>query len=840
MCKIPTYPLATTTILEESSAYRGFSSDSPIVFEGQKLLRNGKHMPAGTTDEALQTSQNPRHGENTASPLYAPPVFILFNKGKMPVETAKESTSLGHATTTNPNGFYISLTPPANPYQFIFDAIHSMIIWGSPTEQPGVMAQILFQDFIDNPPVFSTASTLLDSLSGYYDNANVNGVNVGSPFGTTFLVVKGNLTLSGRLIGPTNQASSTILIVLGNLTMTDNDWIDNNWENSSGSAGKIIVFATGNVSAYGIGVDSLSEDLFVAHHGTFYYAANGQETLDDPDLITFVNPNPETRMVLLTGGSVVGDFIPPNTYVAITGSHELSDSSDMTAPFTGTVTYFEMVVPSGAFDDQKALSIITVRFILQYDVVIASTSKGIIISTQDGKDYLTRVIFCFNGTPNIGLHTESFGFHSYVKAMLQTYRVSESTYDIFKAGFYLTMNDEGFIGFSATPYEIEPLPRFIGPTKITKNCLFSLTSWPLTSFNQFEGGMDPYVVEGSDAVSKYRRLQEPPTSTSLLVELLAPYDSEIKYIPLGGISTSGVIVLKNDGARSRVTYVSCVIQPTRQENVIVAPQVNVATGDFPNLTVVYVDRDRIIFRAGKEIYSANYNNQLGLNLIWADDFIIDGVHRLIGFGRGSTNNHRSFYEYKNGLKVELFSCLVVNALPPINLLIKVIWSDMISEKAKFIESKTSKTYRTFDGVVIEGVRPDMLLGSIILPAGSTLLNEMLANGYELTSVAPNGDMTLTQKTRTTTKPIVKAGVIIARQQVIIKYARFLFFGVAVLPIPLADGTYDGIDHDGDPTRIQITNHKIPNVGAANIPQRISSITTDYIMELREFAELILR
>jgi hypothetical protein len=198
--------------------------------------------------------------------------------------------------------------------------------------------------------------------------------------------------------------------------------------------------------------------------------------------------------------------------------------------------------------------------------------------------------------PNAGVATESYPTTN--APMVRTYRVSEDGYAFWGYGIYVTTNNTGdFVMSPVAPLAsgdtFFPSLSALGTSEYklndTAGTLISLVTGERThgvsSTSQkieedvVSGGSDPYTLVGNEYVSTYTSFRFPPdNATTHACNIGAPYDSYVRYRPLGGrvkkvVSDEGVkvdcrlvdgsLIVKNTDLLSRRVHLVCTIETSR-------------------------------------------------------------------------------------------------------------------------------------------------------------------------------------------------------------------------------------------------------------------------------------
>ena len=238
-----------------------------------------------------------------------------------------------------------------------------------------------------------------------------------------------------------------------------------------------------------------------------------------------------------------------------------------------------------------------------------------VLSTIDNQSYPSFIVIQNDliSLPNTGLATAPFYATPYVREpMVATYRVSEDGYAFFHGGYYITISNTGSFVFSDDPASstiaklVIPSPPYplndSAGTIITQDCTIDVMDVPVSASGATlaGGGMDSYALSTVSGVyqSKYRLLQ--PLGTVLpqlpnAVMISAPYDSFVRYCPLGGtvvsatagkIMNGGYIVIQNTGRRSSVVSLTCKILTSGQTGATLYPNTNVAWNYRPSIPLL--------------------------------------------------------------------------------------------------------------------------------------------------------------------------------------------------------------------------------------------------------------
>lgn len=815
--KMTTYNPTSTTVPSESSAWNGFSTIVPVALvDGagaplQHFHYDQEEQP-GLIDgvdpipDELLTDVVPRHGENTCSSIYAMALLILFKfAGWMPKSVVDFAStvfmSVGYATHTVQ--FYVR-----SQLQYFDDSIFA--IGGNLTIADNKAVAVAALTAIKNginagTLVVSTATTLPTLSTGlFYIRPSSGMLTIGGGTGVlgggaeTVLFIDGHTTLGS--IAATGTFNTTI-ICTGNVTFNTPAW----W---SAVSGKLTILAKGAVSASAGAPSTISGSagkLMVAHGGNYTYYIGGGGTFDGPNFVSFVEtatPGVTTKLGITPSNGTpynAGEIAAISghdelaTDIGMTANHTFYNAGTYTNGFNGTVVYADMV--NTQEDEDFAVSFLAGRARTQYAAGMAVTNISKANDVHEiqfslrGKMYETKVAFqkATNHSPNFGIHTEPHGHQHYIADMLQTYRISNERYEAFKSGRYFEMTQGGWIAVSGADFTLPPISHYNGTMLVDKACTVSTSTAFPTVMPANAGGVDPYVAEGSTFVSKYRRIEASPVVpvedlTHKTVVIHAPYQSAVKYAPLGGSTddASGITTIRNDDRRVRVIHQDVVCTRSKDAAATMGVRVNVAQGHFNGVQLSHVTETFALFTFKSELHRVNLNEP-----IIRDRGLPTEV--LVSLRYNSTTSVATFTSVVNGIENTSNITLVAPTEDPTIVHLVVHFGDMIDSLINHVDAAVEEDehfIRTINGVehhAKQVVASPNEAGELFLPdLNAEQKNELLEHGVE----------EITEKLNYY-KRFALREIALIRARYAIQAERKVFYseGQTSVPISLADGDY---------------------------------------------------
>lgn len=533
-------------------------------------------------DDDYYTSIHPRFGSNVASPEYRPPILSLIPLGgNVPVKvpytsTTKKSIAFVDAPVVNGEKQEYSISSKLWPlYSTGMTTVQSAwfdpIVANFETLRSNLTFDTLPEGTIHTgDKMYRTSSPITVSL-----DPNISGV----------IFIEGDITLSGLI----PSSSSYILLVTGKIYAKDGTF-----DNDSGVA-SISLIALGGFYEGGTQVDLTSR---LSTKNAFYLV---RPSLDDSGPVCSFSGTSDKKLVeptKYTGSSVVKMSIFDQAFVTADGVRK-----KITPTYFDLSTSAEGNVPT----DEDMYAFLRLQFKTQF--AIDSISAIIpVVERGNGAEGSFCVQYTIDGTiqesfvvvqqtakalPNAGVATEPYQTTN--ASMILTYRVSEDGYAFWNRGIYVTTNDAGDFVMSpvarlATDDWFDPslsalktsgykLNDTIG-TLITGDRTHGVSSISQKSEDiVVSGGSDPYTLVEDEYVSTYTSFRySPPPGTRHDCDIRAPYDSYVRYRPLGGrvkkVVTDkgakvdyglvdGTLIVKNTDLLSRRVHLVCTIETSR-------------------------------------------------------------------------------------------------------------------------------------------------------------------------------------------------------------------------------------------------------------------------------------
>lgn len=776
-----TYQLQSTTASQLSpSALTGYTSNQlapSAVYDPtnakQKIYIDANVSPskidatsstAVVVNPSLLTCRIPRHGENTASPIYAPPISMIIPSGG----TIAKSTNIAQLDT-------ITYAEASSTFYtldrlWIINAALGLLNAQSPSAYTAVNAilQVLKAGLRDNlTPITPDLSTVtLANNTFVAQGSQTTTGNIGG--GTTVVYCKGNLSAGGIV---SNAGETLVIVVDGSLTFTNSP---SSWYGSA-IAGTVFIIASGAVSIVNGGVPA-TPGLYVATTSTFTYNGNSA-----------YNNNATPGQVGANGlfYSTSGRTMPGGTFTAPTATSNLANTlfrfdsfADYSAgstlnnsvtngyvfqtpidptvvgslPFMPLYPQIFLVQPNVGTYPASAIAVaIALQMKYQYgaltavDNTLVNPNLARITSSLDGNGFETYV--AVQGAdapsiPNIGVHTEIFDFDNYLFPMAKSYRVDDTSYTLYTAGQYMTMAPNGDVVFSGVSYTIPNLPYPLdggATTSITNACTLSITDafpggQPSTTANQ--GGQDPYVVSSNAGVSwqsTYRDLSMPPQTTqSTIVTHSSYYDTVVKYSPLGGMvlisayptglvsppntldpsgNPTGILTIMNNlERRAKISYMDVTLLPTSATSftagvgaTAMSVYANVANDLYsdPDLPyLTFANSTIALFSYNGVLYFVNVNNQIATD---NGDYFRYNV-------TGIAPNQIGTLTKNTDINPTISCTLEPDNTTPVTITLKIIFGDMIQTEFTRVLSQLGFQYfnRVIGGGVVANYLPQHL------------------------------------------------------------------------------------------------------------------------------------
>jgi hypothetical protein len=599
--------LVSTIVPEESTAYTGkLNSNLQVVVErhpsgGPKQLVFRDSIPQNEVtvaevavddspggdvkglrmDDDYYTSIHPRFGSNVASPEYRPPILSLIPLGgnipmKVPyTSTTRKSIAFVNVPVVNGEKQEYSISSKLWPlystgmtteesawFDLVvggFEALQNSLTFEVPTESSVLAGNKMYR----------TASPTTVSL-----DPNISGV--------TF--IEGDIILSGQI----PCSSSYILLVTGKIHAKDGTFGDD------GGNASISLIALGGFYEGDTQADLTSR---LSSKNAFYLV---RPSPDGSGLVCSFSGTSSKKLdekTDYTGTSVAKISILEQAFMIVDGVRK-----KITPTYFNLSTSAEGNVPT----DEDMYAFLHLQFKTQFAIdsissIIPVVERGkgaegsfCVQYTIDGTIQESFVIVqqTANALPNAGVAIESYQVSN--PSTLLTYRVSEDGYAFWNQGIYVTINDAGdFVMSPVAPltpggwfdpnlsseYKLNDTARtLISPTTGRRTHSVSLAP------QKFEGavvsgGSDPYTLVGDEYVSTYTSFRFlSGNATSHTCNIRAPYDSYIRYRPLGGrvkkvVSDEGVkvdcrlvdgtLIVKNMDLLSRCAHLVCTIETSR-------------------------------------------------------------------------------------------------------------------------------------------------------------------------------------------------------------------------------------------------------------------------------------
>jgi len=662
----------------KTTAYTSRLSNGNVIYcTGQSAYQGGHVQPASPPPDqyvqnpSLMTSRLPHFGENTASPQYAPPILTVIPFGGNLPQRIPESD-------TSPNS--IAFVTSASPFKTMSK------LW--PLFDPTVSTKLgthmlIVQNFLQNIGNSWSTSSMATGTHVYNGNPTISTIGDNSSTSQdTLVLINGNPTITDVITGTNNV---TIVLAMGDITITNTP--------TPPTGGVIIIVTYKTLSISGITITTTSLQTNPIAAGTSYivpdnvspskmscvYSDSSSTGPSGPP----VGPPPPIPNNLPNGTPLPDPGIipvppgeggqPGSTSVYLTLPSFVSCMADMVMKIGifdyACVDSLEAVLPPAAFftmivnnggslestPSSAALRVVDLglygmyQFAVQFGFLVTEVSvlsqfgMACVKTVLDVDVYLSFLVIQRDkkSLPNAGVATASFYATPYVKMpMVQTYRVSEDGYVFCKGGYYITLSVAGEIIFnddlttlSGLSSQLE-IPLLFGPgyllddsygTPVSSQCTVAVTDVPQSSIG---GGLDPYYMNSGVYQSKYRLLQKSDHMAD--VRFGSPYDSFVRYRPLGGrvVSAKNLIsnvvvdtsddevLIQNTNRRSTVISVLCTVKISTGANAVLYPGINVRARDYLPVVqqVVYVDNNEVDFIGPNgQIYSVSNGDTSGVS-----------------------------------------------------------------------------------------------------------------------------------------------------------------------------------------------------------------------------------
>jgi hypothetical protein len=533
-------------------------------------------------DDDYYTSIHPRFGSNVASPEYRPPILSLIPLGgNVPVKvpytsTTKKTIAFVDAPVVNGEKQEYSISSKLWPLYSTGmttgqSAWFELIVATFEALRNNLTFEVLTEGLVlAGNKMYRTTSPITISL-----DSNISGV----------IFIEGDITLSGQI----PFGSGYILLVTGRIYTKDGAF-----ENSEGVA-SVGLIALGGFYEDGTPVDLTS---MLSTKNAFY----------------LVRPSPDGSGFVCSFSGTSGKKLDEKTDYTGTSVAKISvlDQAFMTIDGVRksiTPTYFNLFksAEGSVPTDEDMYAFLRLQFKTQF--AIDSISAIIpVVERGNGAEGSFCVQYTIDGTiqesfvvvqqtakalPNAGVATEPYLTAKI--SMLHTYRVSEDGYAFWKYGVYVTTNDAGdFVMSTVAPLAsgdtFYPSLSALGTSEYklndTAGTLISLATgerkYGVSSVYQevegqdVPGGSDPYTLVGNEYVSTYTSFRySPPLAAGHTCDIGAPYDSYVRYRPLGGrvkkVVTDegakadyglvdGTLIVKNTDLLSRRVHLVCTME----------------------------------------------------------------------------------------------------------------------------------------------------------------------------------------------------------------------------------------------------------------------------------------
>jgi hypothetical protein len=739
-----TYQTKSVTTKEASTAYTSeLDSEGNVLVhvDGgvvQQKTYADKDLSPGDIDGTLTvpldkyTSIDPRFGENTATRQPLPPVFI-YQKKNQPTPVIDPNGPLRFLHNEDAHFFVSSRLwiLKALHIQTFSDSISLTAVDTSPELESGFNAtKALLTNTKITTQTFDNTPDPTAQLEGdtFIFGASITVESIGSLSGNlnTVVFVDGDITITEGILTPNNGAY-TVVIATGHITITGTTSMNIN--DMGATVGSLILIAGKDIGySYTSGVlpsPMFHENVLIGAGGNLTIASDmGAENITSALHLgtTEIAPSPTFVPHDLSIDLVV---YHDQHRVVPSGYYDMWGTTAEVLNNTGvSVKNISMVALTQSINVQECLDafhvILAAQFNLGFNAFTTVINTALNNATQEirflynGKWRETMIVLQKHATnhPNIGIHTEPFGFDKYIENMAQSYRVADGVYALFSDGRYMTIPagewkvriSSANIGLPTLPYQIDQTST----TTMTIDKVASLkivdakpTDPPNATTN--EGGMDPFDAAWE---STYRALTEGWTpSTETLVRIKAPYSSFIRYAPLGGHivndSTGEItdthILVKNTSRHSRLQRRTITVQPTSQDGASLIAGMNVAAHYNATQTdhqLVYADTNTAHIWFNQKLYK-----------IPAGDANTDATV-IPGYGNAKylidIPNSNGTLEVLNGNDV-ISSELITLVAPPatITVVLEILFGDMFGDSHTTVtetEEEFEYYFRTIEGL----------------------------------------------------------------------------------------------------------------------------------------------
>jgi hypothetical protein len=300
--------------------------------------------------------------------------------------------------------------------------------------------------------------------------------------------------------------------------------------------------------------------------------------------------------------------------------------------------------------------------------------------------------------------------------------------------------------------------------------------------------MDPYTPEEGGAFkSKYRRLKPTPDfpdedATHETVVIHAPYQSIVKYAPLGGRTnaTNGWSVIKNDQQRAHVVHTDVVCSRAKDAAAVMGVRVNAAQGHFEAIQVIYISETFATFTFESKLYRVNAGSTITVKSN-------ANVESLVKLTYSSTTGDATFSVITNGIETSTVTAIDEPTEDDTLVHLIVHFGDMIDDAIMHVdalENEEDQFVRTIYGLehhASPAVVTSNETGEIFLPGlTDEQKNELLEYGVQELADKLN----YYKRFALYEKPLV-------RPRYTIQAERKIFYSdeQESVPISLADGEY---------------------------------------------------
>jgi hypothetical protein len=604
-----------------------------------------------------------------------------------------------------------------------------------------------------------------------------------------------------------------------------------------------IVIATGKITLRNGITSGTSSVVFIGLNGVFNGSSHVSNEFQGTSITCAFPSNTSSGMSYTTNTGVIS-FNSPVTH-EVTTTTKVSFFDDVYTIKEGTRTNvtpmcFSFTSYDGSHNDDDVVLFLKLQFAVQFHAsvdrvipVIPNTElfngSYCVQYTIDDEQHESFVVFRSSekSLPNAGVATESYCTDTYVKPMVQTYRVSEYGYAFYKNGYYITLNSIGDFVISddimkVTLKDME-VERYTldAKTVITKDRADNLPdSFPEGGIGSLpdgvpEGGMDPFELLGGRSFSSHYSLiqkQNQPVEGIKECIIAAPYDSHIYYRPLNGridsiegpinaVLDNGTLIVRNNNRRSTKVSVICNVVPCKH-----------------SVEPIYVNRN--------VCHHYNYNSDQ-TNIVYADDTIIDllchlrtedgdmidriitlqfGAEPIDIFGDGVKYQYTYFSVSASKFLVMTTGGAVSGAIAvrtnqtnePVSVNVIVAFGDMIQEKQPSVFTDSDEPFdylaRNRDGLVACHHRlkvPGMVNRFDGTCRTQSEFDALMMGGFAVSKYKDN-EYTEVQRVQMET-PVIKAGNILVHGVKRIKYSP----SAPSTHLGLLEGAYPYDDKEGD-------------------------------------------